>query len=962
MGARVMRVLFVWVCAVGSPLPSLAQGSQTGILRGVVTDPQDRPISGASITIDSPSLQGQRRAASDMDGTYVFRTLPPGDYRVTVGAPSFADVLRLVAVPLGGTAEENVTLDIGTVEEQVTVTASVPPPLSSAVVGLNVTHEQVDRLAASRTLQGIATLSPGVSELTPNAGQLTINGAFAFDNVFMLNGVDVDDNLLGAPQDLFIEDAIAETQVLTSGISAEYGRFSGGVVNAITRSGGNALSGSYRLNLSNPAWVGETPFETANGIQHESLLNATHEVTIGGPIRRDRLWMFGASRLARQSLVQTLRETGIPVTQSDRGFRGEAKATATLGQAQTVQVGYLDNARSVTNTSGLFSLAADPDVLVTRSTPNWYSFANYRGVLASRHLAEVQYSERRFQFQGAGTSTAIVDSPFYSPAVDVIYNAPYFDASDQDHKNNRQLTGNLVSFFDRRGHHETKLGYEFFRSQRTGGGSQSATDYVFDADYLTDVEGAPLLDANRRPIPLFVPGETVLEHYIAIRGATLSVDNHSLFAQDHWTVNRHVSADLGVRFEHVRSEATGHVAGVDTATLVPRLAVAFDPGADGRWTFHATYAHYSGRYNEAQIGGNSSVGNADYTLGTYVGPAGQGRTFAPGLNVANYVTDFGSFPAANVSIADDLTSPLTRETTFVAGRSTSSAFGEVAYVWRRTSNVIDNFIDRSNGTTAVSRDGFDAGTFTNVVWANSDVGKRRYQAVVFRGRAGGTSLLTLEGNWTIQLQNDGNYEGEATNQPGAPSPIGDYPEAFSAERQYPDGRLNGFQRHRARVWATVARDVRRFGSVTVSALTRIESGQAYSLRATNQSLTATQRALLSGYPDRPANQVVYFGPRGSERFRGYAVVDLSSTWTPRLQSRWHPYAKVDLFNVLNNDTQIAWNTTVRQDPASPRDGLGLATGYVKAASFGAATSNAQFPLSPAGTGLRGLRIAIGVRF
>ena len=75
----------------------------------------------------------------------------------------------------------------------------------------------------------IALLSPNVTDNTPNAGQLTIAGAFAYDNVFLVDGVDVNDNLFGDANNLFIEDAIEETQVLTSGISAEYGRFSGGV-------------------------------------------------------------------------------------------------------------------------------------------------------------------------------------------------------------------------------------------------------------------------------------------------------------------------------------------------------------------------------------------------------------------------------------------------------------------------------------------------------------------------------------------------------------------------------------------------------------------------------------------------------------------------------------------------------------------------------------------------------------
>ena len=132
-------------------------------------------------------------------------------------------------------------------------------------------------------LEGIANLSPAVTESTaPNARQLNINGAFAYDNLFMINGVDVNDNLFGSPQNVFIEDAIQETQVLTSGISAEYGRFSGGVINAITKSGGNKFTGSFRLNLADPTWSAITPFEQDHDTTRTSVLNKTYEVTLGG--------------------------------------------------------------------------------------------------------------------------------------------------------------------------------------------------------------------------------------------------------------------------------------------------------------------------------------------------------------------------------------------------------------------------------------------------------------------------------------------------------------------------------------------------------------------------------------------------------------------------------------------------------------------------------------------------------
>jgi hypothetical protein len=297
MGTYILRFTQAIVIVCTSLTPAFAQGVQTGTLRGMVVDAQNQPVPGATVTAASPALLQPRSEITDTAGLFVFRSLPPGDYTVTIAMPSFQDFTRTVTVPLGGTVEQNAKLALAAVTEQVDVVGTVPPPLATSSIGLNIKHDEIEALATSRTLFGISTLSPGLNTNTPNAGQVAISGAFAFDNIYMINGVDVNDNLFGSPQDLFIEDAIEETQVLTSGISAEYGRFSGGVINAITRSGGNTFSGSYRASLTNPSWVTETPFEKSNGVTHEDDLNVTHEATFGGPLVRDRLWFFSAGRL-----------------------------------------------------------------------------------------------------------------------------------------------------------------------------------------------------------------------------------------------------------------------------------------------------------------------------------------------------------------------------------------------------------------------------------------------------------------------------------------------------------------------------------------------------------------------------------------------------------------------------------------------------------------------------------------
>ena len=211
---------------------SLAQGIQTGTISGLVTDQQDLAVPGVTITATSPALQGPRVTVSDKEGLFAIRALPPGAYQVKFELPGFATVTRMATVPLGLVVDMNVVMRAAGVAETVQVIAEAPALISTPVVATNFKREEIDALATPRTIEGVAQLAPAVSENAPNqgttggsVGQLIINGGFAFDNVFMVNGVDINDNLFAQAQNLFIEDAIEETQVLTSGISAEYGRF-----------------------------------------------------------------------------------------------------------------------------------------------------------------------------------------------------------------------------------------------------------------------------------------------------------------------------------------------------------------------------------------------------------------------------------------------------------------------------------------------------------------------------------------------------------------------------------------------------------------------------------------------------------------------------------------------------------------------------------------------------------------
>jgi hypothetical protein len=954
---------------------AFAQGVQTGELTGIVSSSDGLTLPGATVTARSTALQGVRTVVTDENGAYVLRALPPGSYEVTFEMSGLATKTEKAQVELGRPTTLNATLALAGVQEAVTVTAEIKTAgLTSPTIGANYDERQIQTLPTGRTPALIAELAPGLTANTPNAGQVTIAGGFAYDNVFMINGVDVNDNVFGTANNVFIEDAIAETSVLTSGISAEYGRFSGGVINMITKSGGNQFSGSFRANFSNDSWTVETPREKDADIDRPDTLNQNYEGTFGGPIVRDRLWFFGAGRWQETSQTQTLPVSNLPFEQSTKNDRFEIKGTGTLAENHRFQAGYIRNNTDTVRVP--FPFTIDPNIPENPTFPNDLFVASYNGVLSSKLLATFQISQKQFGFRGSGGfDTDIHASPIITQGVlegvDPVlhYNGNYFDETDPEDRDNFQYAGSLSYFLTTTGlgSHDIKGGFEHFTSNRTGGNSQSASGYVFDTDYLA-TGGEPVYDAAGRFIPVFTPGVSQLEQWIATRGANLDVRTLSLYLQDDWAIGPKLTVNLGVRFEDVKSEATGGIIGIDTTTWVPRVAATYDLLGDGRTIVQASYAHYAGKYNETQIGANTPVANPTFLLFNYVGPAGQGRDFEPGFDPANYETIFGSFPTANVFLEPGLSSPVTREFTASIGHDLGGrGLAKATYTYRHYYNFIEDFINDPSdaGKTTVIDNGTDFGTFDNIVFNNSNVPERNYQALLFQGNYRFRPNLQIEGHWTLQLKNEGNFEGEAANQPGISSDFGDYPELLVPARNFPVGRLNDFQRHKVRLWAIYSQGLGRFGYLDIAPIVRIDSGLSYSLFAAEVPLSDVQLARNPGYARLPngGTQTLFFGERGSESFKGYALLDLATTYRIPVFRSLSPWVKLEVLNLTNNQKLISWNTTVTPDPNSPLDADGLPTGFIQGSNFGNATANTNYPVwRPGFTGGRTFLVSTGVRF
>ncbi len=958
-----LMICLALLLALASASAGHAQGVQTSTLIGTVTSNDGQPLPGVTVTVTSPALLGERATTSGVNGDYVLRGLPPGQYNVKFTLEGMQAVERSSTLALGGTSKADATMEVATASETIVVTGEAPSALETTTVGANFEKKTIDNLPITRTPTNIALLSAGLTEnvaLGRNSGQVAINGGMAYDNAILIDGTNVQDSIFGQTNNLYIQEAIEETQVLTSGISAEYGGFSGGVINTITKSGGNQFSGTFRVDLDKPDWRDETPYEKENGITRTGDMNKTYEATLGGPIVRDRLWFFVADREFKRDQANTTAVSSEPYVYTQSNPRYQVKLTGAITSNHNLQVSYINNDRKDKNNAQLRVIDTN-SLIPDGQFPNDGTSVSYSGVFTNSLYGELRYSEKKFQFKGlGGSSQDIHDSPFYSYGFfgDYgLYNQPYFDATDPEDRNNKEYAGSLSYFLstEKTGSHDMKFGVERFTTTRTGGNSQSSTNYVFVTDFVADASGNPVIGANGRLVPLFTPGFSILWNYIPTRGAQLDITTDSFFVNDRWNLNDHWSFNLGARYEKVRSTATGGIDTVDTDAIVPRLGASYDIKGDGKWKVDVTYADYAGRYNPSIFGRNSPVGNPTGIYSYYIGPAGQGLDFAPGFDFNNYVIYNAALPTINTSFEKGLSSPVTHEITASFGfQLPKGGYGKLTYVNRNTDNFIDNFVTLDNGTSEVVVNGVDYGAVDNVVYKNTNVPTRKYEGLQFQSQYNVTDNWMIAGNWTWQIKNDGTYEGEGGQSIGT-SPFGVRPEIYPANRVNPDGHLLQYQAHKIRVWTNYNLDLGRGGTLGIGGVLRYDSPTTFSYSRSNTSPTPEMIAANPGYATLP-RFTLYFGDRGAGEFNSVWSADLALNYQVPIWKTLAPWIKFQVNNMFNQDKLVTYSTSIAADPNSPKDAFGLPTGYTKNSTFGKGTSNANY-LVP-----REYLISAGIRF
>ena len=272
----------------------------TAEINGRVVDSQNAVLPGASVTVKSPSTGYSRTVVTNDSGLFSIPLLPPGEYELSIELAGFQTITRKVMTTVGGTFTVNQTLTVATVTETVVVEASSPIVETSATV--RTTTVGADAIANlpinGRRFQDFITLTPTV-QVDPQRGQLSFVGQRGINANVNIDGADYNQPFFGGirggerSNNAFTvpQEAVQEFQVIAAGYSAEFGRSTGGLVNAITKSGTNTPHGSVFYLNRNRDWADENAFgQTAAPTQQQ------FGGSIGGPIRRDRLFYFGDVR------------------------------------------------------------------------------------------------------------------------------------------------------------------------------------------------------------------------------------------------------------------------------------------------------------------------------------------------------------------------------------------------------------------------------------------------------------------------------------------------------------------------------------------------------------------------------------------------------------------------------------------------------------------------------------------
>lgn len=604
--------------------------STTGLIQGTVVDPNGAVISGATVMARNIATGFERTVTSNSDGFFTAPLMPLGRYRVTTTAGGFAStILENVDVSVGQTLSLRVELRVGETAATVDVATDAETvetartELSTQINARSVENLPINRRDFSR----FALLTPGVSIVQgPDGDEITINGQKGIQNNVSIDGADANNPFFGEqrggqrPAFTISLESVKEFQVVPVGASAEFGRSSGGFINAVTKSGTNSLSGAAFLFFRNQWLSSQNPDAVDAGLPVEDFTNYQFGGNLGGPIKKDKAFFFFAYE--RNDGESSKPNSIDPILANIFATRFNSPNEETVIQRTNdadVLLGKVDvniNNNNLLTFRHNFSRAEQ--VNGTFDVPTWGSSANGRETSTSNsfiaqlvtNFSPTLLNEFRFQwakeerprfYDGPDLPDTTIGT--FDGSISYRFGRPFFlpVPSDDDRL---QFTDNFTVI---RGNHSIKMGVDFNRvkvSQTFIGFARGR--YIFAAptiggaingfiDYINGVNADALqLYLQFAPIGNRTVEEAGTQAYTNIEPG--------LYIQDNWQAKRNLTVNLGFRWEaqfqpdpinqpsatrygqflnDPRFTSDGTIPDF-TDGFAPRLAMSWSPGDDGK--------------------------------------------------------------------------------------------------------------------------------------------------------------------------------------------------------------------------------------------------------------------------------------------------------------------------------------------------------------------------------------------
>jgi hypothetical protein len=566
----------------------------TGSIGGRVSDSSGGAVPGVTVEAKSNAMQGTRTVVTDPTGAYHLSLLPPGDYAVAFRLEGFAAETRR-AIPVS--LDKETTLDIAirpSASAEITVSSQAPVlDTSSTSLGTNLNTRAIETLPTGRNYSSIAQVVPGVSTdaSNNNTSQSTISvyGSSGAENAFFIDGMNTTNVEYGFQGKELNFEFIREVDVKTGGYEAEYGRSTGGIINVITKSGGNEFTGdvfgyydkdSLQANAKEVVSTAGTP---------KGFTRDDYGADLGGFILRDKLWFFGAYDRVSNSNDTALPagpQAGQTVRSKSRRNLGSAKLTYNIAPSQSFVFTFLQDPRvdtgAINDTE--HTLNGDPSTYLGRQDFGGRDYAlRYDGGIASNWILSGQ-AARHQEKNSVGPATSGGDAIEYREVSKDFFQTGGFGLIQAKDFDRKHVGGSLEKFFFG---NDLKGGIEFERET---------------ADVTKRMSGGQRVDVYGNDVN---PSKPIYRHFYwttptatlanAPLSQLLATPEHkvtTLYLQDRWSM-QNFTLNAGVRWDRQQIIDASGVTQIDLKKdYAPRLGFVWDPTGAHKGKLFGSYGRF----------------------------------------------------------------------------------------------------------------------------------------------------------------------------------------------------------------------------------------------------------------------------------------------------------------------------------------------------------------------------------